>query len=91
MHDLIHDLAQFIAGDMFFDEERMLEVDQKSKLNLEKVRHLSFFPKDCEVSKRFEYLRKMKSSRTFHPYTTPLRVGVRNYIYIYIYIRCGGA
>ncbi|GLT45092.1 hypothetical protein SLA2020_189500 [Shorea laevis] len=67
MHDLIHDLAQFVAGKTSFNLEQLWETNKKSKVNFEKVRHLSFYPNQYDISKKFEVLNEMKSLRTFIP------------------------
>ncbi|GKV51244.1 hypothetical protein SLEP1_g57911 [Rubroshorea leprosula] len=67
MHDLIHDLAQFVAGESCFNREHMFEVDKKSKVNYEKVRHLSYSRDWYDISKKFEVLNVMKCLRTFIP------------------------
>ncbi|GKV45214.1 hypothetical protein SLEP1_g52322 [Rubroshorea leprosula] len=71
MHDLIHDLAQFVAGRTCYNLEHMLKVSKKSKVNVEKVRHLSFYQSRHGISEKFEVVNEMKSLRTFievHPY-----------------------
>ncbi|GLT96380.1 hypothetical protein SLE2022_140050 [Rubroshorea leprosula] len=67
MHDLIHDLAQFVVGKTSFNLENLWEANKKSKVNFEKVRHLSFNPGEYDISKKFEVLKEMKSLRTFIP------------------------
>ncbi|GLT96376.1 hypothetical protein SLE2022_140010 [Rubroshorea leprosula] len=67
MHDFIHDLAQFVAGKTSFNLENLWEANKKSKVNFEKVRHLSFYPGQYDISKKFEVLNEMKSLRTFIP------------------------
>ncbi|GLT66268.1 hypothetical protein SLA2020_386410 [Shorea laevis] len=67
MHDLIHDLAQFVARKTFFSLENLWEANKKPTVNLEKVRHLSFNPGKFDISKKFEVLNEMKSLRTFIP------------------------
>ncbi|GLT96372.1 hypothetical protein SLE2022_139970 [Rubroshorea leprosula] len=67
MHDLIHDLAQFVAGKTSFNLENLWEANKKSKVNFEKVRHLSFNAGRYDISKKFEVLKQMKSLRTFIP------------------------
>ncbi|GKV52183.1 hypothetical protein SLEP1_g58774 [Rubroshorea leprosula] len=71
MHDLIHDLAQFVAGRTCYNLEHILKASKKSKVNDEKVRHLSFYQSQYDISKKFEVLNEMKTVRTFikvHPY-----------------------
>ncbi|GLT34302.1 hypothetical protein SLA2020_088250 [Shorea laevis] len=65
MHDLIHDLAQYVAGETCCNLENMMEA--KKEENAEKVRHLSFYCKWLDISKRFEVLNKMKGLRAFIP------------------------
>ncbi|GKV45218.1 hypothetical protein SLEP1_g52326 [Rubroshorea leprosula] len=64
MHDLIHDLAQFVAGRTCHNLQTMLEVDKKSEVKFEKVRHLSFHCSFFDISEKFEVLKEMKSLRT---------------------------
>ncbi|GLT40844.1 hypothetical protein SLA2020_149480 [Shorea laevis] len=45
----------------------MLEVDKKSKVKFEKVRHLSFHCGHYDISEKFEVLKEMKSLRTLIP------------------------
>ncbi|GKV36892.1 hypothetical protein SLEP1_g44975 [Rubroshorea leprosula] len=65
MHDLIHDLAQYVAVETCCNLENMLEA--KKEENAEKVRHLSFYCRWLDISKRFEVLNKMKGLRSFIP------------------------
>ncbi|GLT95814.1 hypothetical protein SLE2022_134760 [Rubroshorea leprosula] len=69
MHDLIHDLAQFVAGRTCHNLQNMLEVDKKSKVKFEKVRHLSFCHGYFDKSEKFKVLNEMKSLRTLIPFT----------------------
>ncbi|GLT88398.1 hypothetical protein SLE2022_064250 [Rubroshorea leprosula] len=71
MHDLIHDLAQFVAGESCFNLEYMLEVDKKLNVNFEKVHHFSFIRGTYDISKKFEVLDVMKCLRTFMPLRGP--------------------
>ncbi|GKV36894.1 hypothetical protein SLEP1_g44978 [Rubroshorea leprosula] len=75
MHDLIHDLAQYIAGETCCNLENILEA--KKEVNFEKVRHFSFDCKWLDISKRFEILNKMKDLRTFIPINSS---SSRNYL-----------
>ncbi|GKV47280.1 hypothetical protein SLEP1_g54193 [Rubroshorea leprosula] len=62
MHDLMADLALYVAGETCCT----LELDGKiSNVNFQRARHLSLFPCKYEVSKRFEFLEKKKNLRTF--------------------------
>ncbi|GLT44961.1 hypothetical protein SLA2020_188320 [Shorea laevis] len=79
MHDLIHDLAQFVAGNTTFNLENLWEPTKKPKVNSEKVRHLSFNPSEYDISKKFEALNEMKSLRTFIP-SVSVCLGDRSYI-----------
>ncbi|CAA3030856.1 putative disease resistance RPP13-like protein 1 [Olea europaea var. sylvestris] len=66
MHDLLNDLATFVDG------EKCLRMDDELKENLpssisENVRHLSFIPHEYEMYQRFNFLKKVRSLRTFLP------------------------
>ncbi|GLT38974.1 hypothetical protein SLA2020_131870 [Shorea laevis] len=63
MHDLINDVAQFVAGEMCLHFEDTFE-DKPHALTA-KLRHLSFTRHQYEISKRFEALDHMESLRTF--------------------------
>ncbi|GKU91107.1 hypothetical protein SLEP1_g5024 [Rubroshorea leprosula] len=80
MHDLIHDLAQFVAGESCFSLEHEFEVDTKSKVNYEKIRHLSCIRGCCETSKKFEVLNVMKCLRTFIPVGSRRWCGISNVV-----------
>lgn len=62
MHDLINDLARFIAGQHIL----RLEVD-RSHGSVKKTRHLSYSKTTFETFKKFEALYEAKSLRTFLP------------------------
>ncbi|GKA64279.1 NB-ARC domains-containing protein [Tanacetum coccineum] len=70
MHDLMNDLATFIAGEFFFKLEKKLEKDDRIKA-LEKLRHMSFVREEYEAYKKFEVFEGAKGLRTF------LSVGVK--------------
>ncbi|XP_022866622.1 putative disease resistance protein At3g14460 [Olea europaea var. sylvestris] len=64
MHDLLNDLATFVDG------EKCLRMDDELKENLPSsisgnVRHLSFIPHQYEMYQRFNFLKKVRSLRTF--------------------------
>ncbi|GLT65228.1 hypothetical protein SLA2020_376710 [Shorea laevis] len=63
MHDLINDLAQFVAGEMYLHFEDTFE--DKPHALIAKLRHLSFTPHQYEISKRFEALDPVQCLRTF--------------------------
>ncbi|GLT34301.1 hypothetical protein SLA2020_088240 [Shorea laevis] len=65
MHDLIHDLAQYVAGETCCNLENMLEA--KKEANAEKARYLSFYCKELDISERFEVLNDVKGLRSFIP------------------------
>ncbi|CAI9277642.1 unnamed protein product [Lactuca saligna] len=64
MHDLMNDLATFVAGDFF----SRLDIEMKKEFRmeaLEKHRHMSFVCEHYVVYKRFEPFRGAKNLRTF--------------------------
>ncbi|XP_057744598.1 putative disease resistance protein At3g14460 [Arachis stenosperma] len=63
MHDLLHDLAIFLAGDFYCRIEEVGEQEEKKVL----TRHLSYFPRgrlDHPISKAFNSNAKLESFRT---------------------------
>ncbi|KAJ9685558.1 hypothetical protein PVL29_017555 [Vitis rotundifolia] len=66
MHDLIHDLAQFICGNFCFK----LEVGKQSSIS-KKARHLSYIREEFDVSKKFDPLHETNNLRTFLPLGMP--------------------
>ncbi|GAB4830247.1 hypothetical protein Ancab_019887 [Ancistrocladus abbreviatus] len=62
MHDLIHDLAQFMAGDFCF----RLEEEQQCK-SFKRARHIAYSRGQNDGFHRFEVLSKHLSLRTFLP------------------------
>ncbi|CAA3029695.1 disease resistance RPP13 1 [Olea europaea subsp. europaea] len=66
MHDLLNDLAKFVAGD------KCLRMDNESQENLpsnisENLRHLSFIRHEYELYQRFNFVKEGRSLRTFLP------------------------
>ncbi|WCJ30239.1 NB-ARC domain-containing disease resistance protein [Euphorbia peplus] len=60
MHDLINDLAQYVAGEFCFRLEDGLETMQRA-------RHVSYSRYRSDIFKRFKVLHKAQSVRTFLP------------------------
>ncbi|KAL6327550.1 hypothetical protein AAG906_021840 [Vitis piasezkii] len=58
MHDLIHDLAQFISGKVFLRLEDKAEVVKQSNI-YEKARHFSYIRGDTDVYVKFKPLSKV--------------------------------
>ncbi|XP_052625519.1 putative disease resistance protein At3g14460 [Lactuca sativa] len=64
MHDLLNDMATYVAGDFFSRLD--IEIKQEfGKEPLKKQRHMSFVCEDYVVYKRFKPLKGAKSLRTF--------------------------
>ena len=63
MHDLINDLAHFVAGELCFHLDYKLE-NNETFTRFEKVRHSSFNRQTHEVPKKFETFHKVKYLRT---------------------------
>ncbi|KAK9217175.1 hypothetical protein WN943_005800 [Citrus x changshan-huyou] len=68
MHDLINDLAQWAAGEIYFRMEYTSEVNKQQSFS-ENLRHLSYTPEYCDGVKRFEDLYDIQHLRTFLPVT----------------------
>ncbi|XP_034704012.1 putative disease resistance RPP13-like protein 1 [Vitis riparia] len=63
MHDLIHDLAQFVAGGVCFNLEEKIENNQQRTIS-ERARHSSFVHQSYAVAGKFEAFGKAKNLRT---------------------------
>ncbi|GLT56945.1 hypothetical protein SLA2020_299570 [Shorea laevis] len=62
MHDLMVDLALHVAGDICYTLESDGDI---SDTRVQRVRHLSLFPSEYEMSKRFEFLKEKRNLHTF--------------------------
>ncbi|XP_017984379.1 PREDICTED: putative disease resistance protein RGA3 [Theobroma cacao] len=60
MHDLIHDLAQSVAGEICFRIERDKQISKQA-------RHLSYIADECDGIKKFKGIWEAKYLRTFLP------------------------
>ena len=67
MHDLIHDLAEFVSGEFCL----RLEVGVQNHVS-KKARYLSYIREEFDVSKKFDPLCETDSLRTFLPLSMPL-------------------
>jgi Leucine-rich repeat (LRR) protein len=70
MHDLINDLAQWVAGDICFKMEDRIEGINKGKIS-KKVRHLSYLGDYFDGAKKFEVFSELTCLRTFMPLMLP--------------------
>ncbi|KAH9684615.1 putative disease resistance RPP13-like protein 1 [Citrus sinensis] len=66
MHDLVNDLAQWAAGEMYFRMEYISEVNKQQSFS-RNLRHLSYICGECDGVKRFEKLYDIQHLRTFLP------------------------
>ncbi|KAJ0571122.1 putative P-loop containing nucleoside triphosphate hydrolase, leucine-rich repeat domain superfamily [Helianthus annuus] len=62
MHDLMNDLATFVAGDTFFRVDNQMEMKKEI---LAKYRHISFVREKYVAYQKFEAFKGVKSLRTF--------------------------
>ncbi|KAI8545959.1 hypothetical protein RHMOL_Rhmol07G0078400 [Rhododendron molle] len=67
MHDLINDLAQFVARRTYFRLDEMLQNNEDDK-NITQARHSSYIRGYHDGIKRFEAYRKAKNLRSFLPF-----------------------
>ncbi|CBI35126.3 unnamed protein product, partial [Vitis vinifera] len=63
MHDLINDLAQSVAGEIYFHLDGAWENNKQSTIS-EKTRHSSFNRQHSETQRKFEPFHKVKCLRT---------------------------
>ncbi|KAH9750228.1 putative disease resistance RPP13-like protein 1 [Citrus sinensis] len=66
MHDLVNDLAQWAAGEIYFTMEYTSEVNKQQSFSIN-LHHLSYIPEYYEGGKRFEDLYNIQHLRTFLP------------------------
>ncbi|KAJ9547338.1 hypothetical protein OSB04_019881 [Centaurea solstitialis] len=66
MHDLMNDLATFVAGDFFLRLDHEMEIEKDvMKESLEKHRHMSFVCEFYNAYKKLKGFERAKSLRTF--------------------------
>ncbi|XP_034703878.1 putative disease resistance RPP13-like protein 1 [Vitis riparia] len=63
MHDLVHDLAQFVAGGVCFNLEEKIENNQQHTIS-ERARHSCFTQRVLEVAGKFKAFDTAKNLRT---------------------------
>ncbi|PSS12021.1 Disease resistance RPP13-like protein [Actinidia chinensis var. chinensis] len=68
MHDLINDLAQFVASQTCFRFEDNIMKNQEQYEKLKKARHLSYTQGYLDRSKKFENFEEARHLRTFLPF-----------------------
>ncbi|XP_060671144.1 putative disease resistance RPP13-like protein 1 [Ziziphus jujuba] len=66
MHDLMNDLAQWVAGETCFRLEDKQDGDNQCRI-FEKARHSSYITAGCDGIQRLEAFSKVKHLRTFLP------------------------
>ncbi|XP_024040609.1 putative disease resistance RPP13-like protein 1 [Citrus clementina] len=66
MHDLVNDLAQWAAGEIYFTMEYNSEVNKQQSFS-KNFRHLSYIRGYCDGVQRFEDLHDIHHLRTFLP------------------------
>lgn len=66
MHDLMNDLAQFVAGELCFRFDDKVEGYEQHRA-FEKARHSSFIRHKYEVFRRFKVFTRARGLRTFLP------------------------
>lgn len=65
MHDLINDLAKYVAGDIYFSLEDQLDHQENSTFS--RGRHMSYAHHQYGIFSRFQPLYRCKGLRTFLP------------------------
>lgn len=66
MHDLINDLAQFVAGGTCYRLDEKMDTNQEYKIP-HKARHGSFLRHEYEVFRKFKAFSEVRGLRTFLP------------------------
>ncbi|KAH6824560.1 hypothetical protein C2S53_010374 [Perilla frutescens var. hirtella] len=66
MHDLINDLAQFVAGGTCYRLDEKMDTNQEYKIH-DKARHGSFLRHEYEVFSKFKAFNQVRGLRTFLP------------------------
>ncbi|GFP92408.1 putative disease resistance rpp13-like protein 1 [Phtheirospermum japonicum] len=66
MHDLINDLAQFVAGGICYKLDEKVETNDEYRVP-DKARHASFLRHEYEVLKKFAGFYRVRGLRTFLP------------------------